>query len=351
MQKIRLVALVIVIGTSELSLYAQDTLIRTRPRSQETVASPDAFPPPPSTPAPENSTPQSEDFYESQKIDRRWSFDSEPADKLYDDECYNYFDSMKVPKVNQKADQPSGQSALDQRYIAAMRKIYEGGRIVIHDTDTTYAKFLDDHKKKGFGDYAYHFIITPDCRVHEARPLNMMGTHAGTYDRKAAECQSKGSYTLSNDFDFKSIGIAMVGANPSGCNNQIKSLVTSLTRNLGIKTIGGHGHYRVEETDCPGKNLSEFLASNFNGQSTPRLDGTNSGSGSVKSIVDKAYGKENGCREYDGSIPYTQAMSGKAIPKGQLPVNDISSAPVMCNKCSNPSKPASTPKKCAAKSN
>lgn len=118
--------------------------------------------------------------------------------------------------------------------------------IVVHHTatraDTSPSTIRMLHLKRGFSDVGYHYLITPDGRVHVGRPVSRAGAHVKGYNAE-------------------SIGVALVGNfdmyPPSP--QQWDSLLTLLG-----ELVARHGarvgwHSQFARTACPGRYLREKL--------------------------------------------------------------------------------------------
>jgi len=126
---------------------------------------------------------------------------------------------------------------------------------VDYNPGTDPAKFVKNmqrwgQREKHWPDLAYHFLIAPDGRIFEARPMEY-------------EPESNTKYPLQGH-----IGVEMMGnfetQRPS--EQQLKScvaLVAWLCQEKGIapSQIGGHKDRAVGQTSCPGKDFYRYLES------------------------------------------------------------------------------------------
>jgi hypothetical protein len=133
--------------------------------------------------------------------------------------------------------------------------------ITLHHAGVDYkpgtdpAKFVKNmqrwgQREKNWPDLAYHFLIAPDGRIFEARPMEY-------------EPESNTKYPLQGH-----IGVEMMGnfetQRPS--EQQLKScvaLVAWLCQEKGIapNQIAGHKDRAVGQTSCPGKDFYRYLQS------------------------------------------------------------------------------------------
>ncbi len=101
------------------------------------------------------------------------------------------------------------------------------------------------HRRRGFGDIAYHFMIDYGGRLWEGRSLKYQGAHV--YSRNPGN-----------------IGIMLLGNfEKQKASNAQKSLllklVTELRKFYGIGSRRIYGHRDLDATLCPGRNLYTFL--------------------------------------------------------------------------------------------
>lgn len=279
-----------------------------------------------------------EDIYAKNAIVSREKWTETRPVPLYDDKCYDYFSLLRKTRVDRK-DRTA--------YVRALQDVYKGGRIVLHHTASSQATaqdVLNDHIGNDWGDMGYHFYIRKDCTVLEGRPLHMMGTHAGHMPTRIGECLRNGqaSYSITNDFDFKAIGIVMEGNSNNTdvkCGAVLKKLIDSLHSTFGIDRIGGHGHYRVganDGTDCPGDHMKSWMTENLGSGSGMKLEGTGDGSGTMSAIVGAANGSVELSilqKKFTETMGFKQVTEAGRIPPGTIPVNDISDRSIECTAC------------------
>ncbi|HEY8909018.1 MAG TPA: peptidoglycan recognition family protein [Desulfosporosinus sp.] len=101
------------------------------------------------------------------------------------------------------------------------------------------------HKTKGWSDIGYHFIIMPDGRCEEGRPLYRPGAHCSVGNR-----------------NFIGIGLCLVGnfsetevpdAQLVGAVNKVVQLMEAFK--LGIKGVELHRDVPGAATECPGRHF------------------------------------------------------------------------------------------------
>ena len=137
-----------------------------------------------------------------------------------------------------------------------MQKRTKTDMIVIHCSATPETmdigvdKIREWHvKERGWDDVGYHYIITRDGTIQQARSEEYMGAHA----------------VAVND---RSIGICLIGgSDDKGAWEQnftpdqfttLKALILNLQKKHGIKEI--IGHYQVEpKKECPSFNVIGWL--------------------------------------------------------------------------------------------
>lgn len=101
------------------------------------------------------------------------------------------------------------------------------------------------HLKEGWADIGYHYVIDPQGRVWEGRPLTFQGAHV-------------------KDHNEHNIGVMCMGnfdqQRPS--SNQIASLdgfVAVLMRRHRIPPNRVYTHQEIMPTRCPGRNLQSYM--------------------------------------------------------------------------------------------
>lgn len=131
-----------------------------------------------------------------------------------------------------------------------MRKINE---IILHCTDTeagkdyTVGQIRQWHLNRGFEDIGYHYIIHPNGRVSQGRPISKPGAH----------CKGHNAH---------SIGIAYIGGKLNGkpadtrTPSQVEAmdtLILTLLDMYPIERVTGHNDYSNKA--CPCFNVKEYL--------------------------------------------------------------------------------------------
>lgn len=158
-----------------------------------------------------------------------------------------------------------------------LAKIYQGGRIIVHHSEGNggSASMQNWHLDgNGWEDLGYHFVIELDGTIRQGRDLMDMGRHAGQPPNHKKACEEKTQFWLNEDYDYKSIGIVLVGSysNPPGPSNErkfklqmesLKTLVGYLSSQYNIKRLEGHSHYRFGGTSCPGKFFGTQIRTEF----------------------------------------------------------------------------------------
>ncbi len=104
---------------------------------------------------------------------------------------------------------------------------------------------LRAHRKRGFADIGYHFIVDHAGRIWEGRPIDEQGAHA-------------------RDRNEHNIGIVMLGnfEKQTPGQPQLVSLARLLdyligTYHLSMNDV--HTHREMGATECPGRNLQEAV--------------------------------------------------------------------------------------------
>ncbi|MFC1522127.1 peptidoglycan recognition family protein [Elusimicrobiota bacterium] len=154
-----------------------------------------------------------------------------------------------------------------------LRKIYADRRIIIHHTGVSQGRGplgeqMAQMDELGWFDIAYHLYITPDGKIHEGRNLFIMGTQTGNPGHHDRNCARRKSFILSEDWDFRNIGIALEGdyqENPNIPEPQLKSLeelVSVLRDRLRISKVNWHKQFS-RSRDCPGRYLIPKIKAMF----------------------------------------------------------------------------------------
>lgn len=101
------------------------------------------------------------------------------------------------------------------------------------------------HRRLGYADIGYHFVIDYDGRVWEGRSLAYSGAHvAGQND------DNIGILALGN-FNRQKPSAASVAS--------LKTLVAALQKHYSIKPERFFGHRELGASDCPGKHLFDSV--------------------------------------------------------------------------------------------
>lgn len=96
------------------------------------------------------------------------------------------------------------------------------------------------HLQNGWAGIGYHFLVRKDGSVHECRPIDTVGAHAGNHNSYSIGICFEGNFEVETMSDAqKKAGAELV--------SYIKGLYPT------IKTVGKHKDYC--STSCPGKNF------------------------------------------------------------------------------------------------
>lgn len=164
-------------------------------------------------------------------------------------------------------------SAWGARPALAARLEPVGGswrRITVHHSDEVPGVFLDGsldqsrtalqkiqryhQDQNGWGDIGYHYLIDPEGRVFEGRPLAWQGAHAGGTNN----VQNLGICVLGNFHDALPTPRALAS---------LERMLEETRQAHGIPRREVHVHRDYKDTLCPGDRLTAWVAS-YNG--TPR---------------------------------------------------------------------------------
>ncbi|MBU4201064.1 MAG: peptidoglycan recognition protein family protein [Verrucomicrobia bacterium] len=131
-------------------------------------------------------------------------------------------------------------------------------RITIHHegNDTNYDRsssavirdlqqVLAAHRRKGYGDIGYHFMIDYSGRIWEGRSLKYQGAHVSSRN------PGNIGIVLLGNFEIQKPAVAQKDA--------LVKLVAELRSYYGIGRRRIYGHRDLDSTLCPGRNLYAFL--------------------------------------------------------------------------------------------
>jgi N-acetyl-anhydromuramyl-L-alanine amidase AmpD len=97
------------------------------------------------------------------------------------------------------------------------------------------------HRRIGYADIGYHFVVDYNGRVWEARSLAYAGAHVAGHND-----DNIGILALGN-FNRQAPSTAMVST--------IRKVVETLQQHYSIKAERVYGHRELGSSDCPGNNL------------------------------------------------------------------------------------------------
>lgn len=130
-------------------------------------------------------------------------------------------------------------------------------RIIVHHTDNTdFISAVEEAQKgRGFAAIGYHFFIFRKGDIYEGRPLEVMGSHAGTGLTAGVE----------NDPDYKSVGVVLQGDYHGWWSDEIsepqlgrlKELLVALRERYYVRQLLMHCEVERggDATDCPGDRM------------------------------------------------------------------------------------------------
>lgn len=125
--------------------------------------------------------------------------------------------------------------------------------IVVHCTgselDVGVKEIREWHKKRGFRDIGYHYVIRKDCTLEIGRPIGMRGAHC-------PEANATG------------IGVCVVGNKnfSDGQLHAVKGLIKVLKDIHKINKVRGHRDYpsaQKQGKTCPGFNVRDVLQGRY----------------------------------------------------------------------------------------
>lgn len=106
-------------------------------------------------------------------------------------------------------------------------------------------RILAAHRRKGYGDIGYHFMIDYSGRTWEGRSLKYQGAHVSSRNPGNIGIMLLGNFELQKPSEAQ--------------KTTLTRLVAELRRYYGIRRRRIYGHRDLDSTLCPGKNLYRFL--------------------------------------------------------------------------------------------
>lgn len=100
-------------------------------------------------------------------------------------------------------------------------------------------------KEKGWGDIAYHYLISSEGEIYQGRNSKYIGSSSTNYD-------------LDNNLLIALIGNFEVEKPTNKALLSLKRLIVSMLIEYGIKPDSIHTHKQQAETLCPGENLQAW---------------------------------------------------------------------------------------------
>lgn len=152
---------------------------------------------------------------------------------------------QKVNIVDTNLSYDSGR--LQQRSTTNYIVIHHSG--TAEDMDLSAQDINNMHQNNGWTCIGYHYVIRKDGTVEYGRPDWAIGAHAEGHNWESIGIHLSGNFELD-------------GVNPTDA--QIEScamLLANLCSNYGLGIDRQHilGHYEVNQTACPGKNVISQL--------------------------------------------------------------------------------------------
>jgi len=101
------------------------------------------------------------------------------------------------------------------------------------------------HFSRGWADIGYHFVIDPNGRIWEARPLKYQGAHVSNHN------EGNIGIVVLGDFDQQAVNSAQ--------KISLKALVDHFCKTHRIPKTRIYTHGELNTTACPGKNLQAYV--------------------------------------------------------------------------------------------
>ena len=132
---------------------------------------------------------------------------------------------------------------------------HSGDKDDIHTESREWLRQVDLNHIKGTGHaepwacIGYHFIIDVSGKVYEGRPLKYQGAHAGNDQVNKLNI----GICLIGDFDQARV--------PAAQRTALLSTLDRLCLQYDISRTSVYGHQHFKSTECPGRYLSQIIAS------------------------------------------------------------------------------------------
>lgn len=132
---------------------------------------------------------------------------------------------------------------------------HSGDKDDIHTESAEWLRQVDLNHIKGTGHaepwacIGYHFIIDVSGKVYEGRPLKYQGAHAGNDQVNKLNI----GICLIGDFDQARV--------PAAQRTALLSTLDRLCLQYDINRTSVYGHKHFKSTECPGRYLSQIIAS------------------------------------------------------------------------------------------
>lgn len=110
---------------------------------------------------------------------------------------------------------------------------------------TTRDMIYNWHIRQRYSDIGYHYVITGDGKLHVGRAAEKVGAHALGYNSKSL------GICLTGNFEIEEPSEAQI--------KTLIQLLATLCKRHKLDTTDIKGHYQLNQTACPGKNVIEML--------------------------------------------------------------------------------------------
>lgn len=123
--------------------------------------------------------------------------------------------------------------------------IYSGSINSQSDAARRMESVRQSHVKQGWADIGYHYVIDPEGRVWEGRPISWQGAHV-------------------QDNNPGNVGIMVMGnfdqQHPSSqALSTLDGFVSQQMRRYGVPMSRVYTHQEIRPTACPGRNLQRYM--------------------------------------------------------------------------------------------
>jgi hypothetical protein len=144
---------------------------------------------------------------------------------------------------------PDTRSANPMRTISRITLHHEGASPFTATDNASVAARLEairkGHRRRGWADIGYHYVIDPSGRVWEGRDLRLQGAHVAQQNE--------------NNLGIMVLGNFEQQRPTNAATNRLDALVTECMRRHRVSVRNIYTHRELAATSCPGRYLQSHL--------------------------------------------------------------------------------------------